>query len=456
MQRLSRSATILCTLLISSTAFSTPFTRPGGAAETSEVAAGYAALFTCSAHFVMGRPLEDILAVELVDLAELELDPPVIDTQRQLVTAVDKNGTVATAAYRDSMGCTVLPPNWNAADIPSLPYVAYAPSPDVENVSFPAGDRASFRLNRAQSKVFDQAFDGATFGDGTVTIGTVIIKDGKLVGERYRDGFGIHTGYRTWSTAKSITSTLIGIAQGKGLVDLDAPANIPEWQYFTDPRQAITLKHLLHMSSGLQSAGAGTGALYFGGQDVVSSITTTPLEAEPNTRWKYANADTLLLLHALRATLNDDLAYLRFPYDELFHKIGMFHTRLETDHQGSFIGSSQMYTTTRDLARFGLLYLNKGVWEGEQLLPTGWTEFVAEPAPALPRKEGEQGYGAQFWLLDTLPGVPTGTYTTAGNKGQFATIVPAHNLVIVRTGVDPNGKRWRQDEYVNAIVAAFD
>ena len=128
---------------------------------------------------------------------------------------------------------------------------------------------------------------------------------------------------------------------------------------------------------------------------------------------------------------------------------------MEMDHLGNFIGSSQVYTTARDLARFGMLYLSNGQWQGEQILPASWVEYVATSTNTLPREAGKRGYGAQFWLLDTMEGVPKGTYTTAGNKGQLATVVPAANMVIVRTGVDPNGKYWRQDKFVNAIVTAF-
>ena len=133
----------------------------------------------------------------------------------------------------------------------------------------------------------------------------------------------------------------------------------------------------------------------------------------------------------------------------------MFDTRFEMDYQGSYIGSSQTYTTARDLARFGLLYLNDGVWQGERLLPEGWSDFVAASAPALPREDGRQGYGAQFWLLDRLPGVPKGTYTTAGNKGQFSTIIPNENMVVVRTGVDPNGIRWQTDKFIADVIRVF-
>ncbi len=455
MKNLLFSALLAALLAPSSASFAeVPFQRPAGAGEVSEAAAGYAAIFTCSAHFFAGRAADDIRRLELVDLARLNLSAPSIDTRRSLVRSVHK-GHEAIAAFRPTMGCTLLPPNWSAADVGRLPYVDYPTAPDLSDVPFPAGDDARPRPNAQQRAVLEAAFDGEMYGDGTVTVGVVILKDGELVGERYRDGFGVHSGYRTWSTAKSISSTLIGIAQRDGLLSVSAPANIPEWQYLDDPRQQITLEHLLHMSSGLYSEGANTNAIYFAGQDVISAATTTHLVAEPGTRWKYANNDTLLLLRALRATLGDDLRYLRYPYDELFHRIGMYHTRMETDHLGNFIGSSQVYTTARDLARFALLYLQRGTWGTEQIFPAAWADYVVQAAPALPRETGEQGYGAQFWLLDTLPGVPPGTYTTAGNKGQFATVVPAHNMVIVRTGIDPNGKRWQHDQFIIDAVAAY-
>jgi CubicO group peptidase (beta-lactamase class C family) len=162
-----------------------------------------------------------------------------------------------------------------------------------------------------------------------------------------------------------------------------------------------------------------------------------------------------LLLRALRHRLGDDLRYLRFPYDELLHPLGMHHTRMETDHLANFVGSSQTYTTARDLTRFGLLLANDGVWNAKRLLPEGWVKFSSTPAPTRPPAAGQWGYGAQFWLLDQMPGVPPGTFTTAGRKGQFVTVVPGHDLVIVRTGVDPDRARWRQDRLVAEVVAAL-
>jgi CubicO group peptidase (beta-lactamase class C family) len=443
-----------------------PYQRPAGIADDKEplIVAGYRALFTCSAHFFAGRPLEDIKRLELVDVQDLGYPDPVIDEQRKLVTATDIPGRIVrVAAFRDTMGCTLLPPHWGMGDVARLPYVQYAPPPAGAALPFPAGDRTDLPAEgvdahyRELAPVLERAFDGRSYADapGVVTTAVLILKDGKLVAERYRPGFGLYSGYRTWSTAKSITAALIAIAAKQGILDLDAPASIPEWGYPGDPRQAITYKQLLWMSSGLVSGGPNTNAIYFGGQDIVSAATTTALEAPPGTRWKYANNDSLLLLRALRHLLADDLRYLRFPYDELLHPLGMYHTRMEIDHLGNFVGSSQTYTTARDLARFGLLLAADGVWNGKRLLPEGWVKFSTTPAPSKRPVVNQWGYGAQFWLLDQMPGVPPGTYTTAGNKGQFVSVVPGHDLVIVRTGVDPDGKRFQQDRLVAAVVDAL-
>ncbi len=453
-------------IFTATTSAETPYKRPGGIAELDDalIIAGYRALFTCSAHFFAGRSLDDIKNVELVDVEGYGFPDPVIDASKNTVLAKDTTGDVVQiAAFRDTMGCTLLPPRWDKSDIPRLPYVQYAPAPDQSNTPFPTGDKVGLPSSGIKSRyrglvdVMDRAFDGETFADveGVVTYGVIIIKDGEMIAERYRPGFGVHTGYRTWSTAKSISATLMGIAAHKGILDLDGAADIPEWSDPGDPRQAITYKQLLWMSSGLFGGGNNTAAVYFGGQDAISAITTTDLEVEPGTRWKYANNDTLLLLRALRHRLDSDLNYLRFPYDELLHPLGMYHTRMETDYMGNFIGSSQIYTTTRDLARFGIFLANDGVLNGKRLVPEGWVAFSATPAPTKAVVRNERAYGAQFWLLGQYDGVPEGSFTSAGNKGQYVTVVPGHDLVIVRTGVDPNGKRWQQHSFVAAIVEAL-
>ncbi len=430
---------------------------PAGVAEYGDpyIAAGFRALFTCSAHFIMERPLSDILAVELLDTTALGLPEPGIDEARGLVRAGDGTGRQVTAVYRAPMGCTVLPPDWTDAHIPFLPDIRIDRSAGDQDDLFPDAQPLESSLNRSQRELLERAFDARTYGEKTLTASVIILRDGKVLAERYRDGFGPTQGYRTWSTAKSISATLIGIAAGEGLLEIDDPLALDAWTGPGDARAQITWQDLLWMSSGLHSGGNNTYAVYFAGQDAESAATTTHLEEEPGTRWKYANNDTLLLLLGLKQLLGNDLEYLRYPYDRLLQRIGMNHTWMETDHAGNFIGSSQVYTTARDLARFGQLYLQDGVWNGERILPTGWAAFVAEPAPAFQRELSRQGYGAQFWLYDGLSGLPAGTYSTAGNKGQHATIIPASNMVVVRTGVDPLGHRFDQPRFAADAMRAF-
>ena len=444
----------------------TPYQMPAGAADHDDpmIVAGYRAIFTCSAYFLMNRPLDDIKRVELVDVEGRGFPDPVIDEKRQLVIAKDPSGKFTRiAAFRDSMGCTILPSNWTEGDVPRLPYVSYAPAPDLSKVPFPEGDKSPLPPSGLDRRfenleiVLERAFDGVSHAKkpGTVTTSVLVIKlrpnGEQLIAERYRPGFGIFSGYRTWSTTKSITAALVGIASKQGLLTLDAPVAVPEWPE-GDARRAITYEQLMWMSSGLSSGGPNSAAVYFGGQDVISAATGTSLEASPGTRWKYANNDTLLLMRSIRHLLHDDLRYLRFPYDELLHPLGMYNTRMEVDHQGNFVASSQTYTTARDLARFGILLARDGVHKGKRLLPEGFVKFVSSPAPTKPPVPNEWGYGAQFWLLDTMPGIPKGTFTTFGNKGQYVSVVPSEGLVIVRTGVDPNGIEYKQDRLVAEVL----
>ena len=210
------------------------------------------------------------------------------------------------------------------------------------------------------------------------------------------------------------------------------------------------------MSSGLESQGANTFAAYWGGIDTAADAARSKLEVPPGTRWKYSNYDTLLLMKSAREVLPDLAAYLTFPRRELLNKIGMRHTFPETDPYGNFILSSQVYTTPRDLARFGLLYLHDGVWHGERILPEGWVEYTTTPAPARTQRQGEHGYGKQFWLIGFDPRVPDGSFTSAGHRGQYATVVPRMDLVVARMGLDPMlGDGWDQAAFVADVVAAI-
>lgn len=410
--------------------------------------AGYKAAFTCSAHFNAGRSVEQIAGDELHRIypgyreTMATLPDAVIDDEKKIVSvSYIKGEPPRIVVWRPYLGCTQLPTGADKGMIGRLLYVKsfwdrLAPAPLSEALS----DNATL-LGAVEA-----AFDRKTYGEGTETTAVLVMKDGAIVAEKYREGFDRNTPQRTWSVAKSIAATIIGAAVHDGLIDVEEPAGLAVWSVPGDPRGSITVENLLHMSSGLTSPAAGnrTDDVYFGGGRVVDHAITNRLVAEPGTRWRYANNDTMSAVRALRERMNDDQQFIEYPFWRVLLPLGMERTFLETDWNGDFVLSSQVWTTARDLARVGLLYLNDGVFEGERILPEGWADYVATPAPAQPpleREDGSQipGYGAQFWLYGERHGLPEGTYAARGNRGQFLVIIPSRNVLIVRRGFDDGG-----------------
>jgi CubicO group peptidase (beta-lactamase class C family) len=307
-----------------------------------------------------------------------------------------------------------------------------------------------------------QAFDGESFGAGYRTSAVVVLAGGELIAEAYLSDSGMHVPQRTWSVAKTIMGALVGIAIGDGLLRLEEPVPIPQWSAAADPRAAIRIADLLHMASGLDAGplGSRTDEIYFGGARVEDAALTRPLLVPPGSRWNYANNDTLALSYALRVRLGNDARYFAYPYEKLFHRIGMRHTTAETDRGGTFILSSQVWTTARDLARFGQLLLDDGMWAGRRVLPEGWVRFMTAPAPMQPppRADGSSGpgYGAQVWLTGAAQGLPEGTFAAMGNRGQFIVVVPSAGVVIVRRGYDPETGPFRIERFAGAVLRAMD
>ena len=431
-------------------------------------AAGFKAQFTCSGFFNAGKTLEQIAAHELTNIypdygrpmARLP-DAEVDDNKKLVQVTYAEDMPPRIAAWRPHLGCASLPAG--ATDLTLLPKVRVRKPQRRDDTIWPQGDHLPSddqtldAGQRALETTLKEAMAGAF---GGVTSAVVVVKDGRLIGENYLDGFDIYTSQRTWSVAKSIGATVIGAAIEDGILKADQATGIDQWSSKGDPRGAITLANLLHMGSGLDSEPAGnrTDAIYFGGGLVTEHATGNVLAAMPGERWRYANNDTMLALLTLRQAMGDDEAYRRYPFEKVLYKIGMLNTHLETDWQGNFILSSQVWTTARDLARLGMLYLQDGMWEGERILPEGWADYVATPAPAQPANADQRpsrGYGAQFWLYQGFPGVPEGTYAALGNRGQFVIIVPEQNVVIVRRGYDYRGARFDGPAFTAAVLEAL-
>ena len=431
------------------------------------LAAGWKASFICSDLFNAGQSMAEIEQNDLSGIypdyqrAYDKLPGAQVNTMQKTVS-VTYSATMPPriAAWRPGFGCTQLPIGADASQIGFLPHFASWPAAPAADRGSAIGSNVKIQLRTEEAERLElpvsSAFDERTYGNGTRTSAVLVVRDGQVVAERYALGVDHETPQRTWSAGKSIAATVLGAARRNGLIDIDYPAVIDAWNNGADPRRNITIPNLMHMASGLDSgeSGSRTDRIYFGGGRVVDQAATKVLEAAPGTRFKYANDDTLIAMRALREAMKDDDAYHRFPYEKVLNKIGAAHTTMEIDWNGDFIASSQVWSTARDLARVGQLYLQDGMWGNERLLPEGWAKFVRTPAPAQPATG--PGYGAQFWLMTDAPGVPSDVYYMAGNRGQYVVIAPSMNAVIVRRGYDANGgAKFEINDFTRDVLLAL-
>jgi CubicO group peptidase (beta-lactamase class C family) len=436
---------------------------------------GVQAVLTCNGLFTSHRTLDRVFAQELAYMGPhlgtaAGGDYRIHEDLRAIEIGTADNGPVMRAAFRDGIGCVVLAPDQDLDDIDRLPHVDIPPPErDPSGLPWPQGDLVPNAPlppgvdAAALQAASDWAFERET--PEQVTLSLLVIKNGRIVHERYAPGVDMQTRTRTWSTAKSIAVTLIGLLVDRGELTLDDPLDIDWLPEMTspesDPRRAITLRHVLNMSSGLYPVDSfgleyatGSGMAYWAGASSVDGARNRGLVRAPGVHWDYENFDTLLAVHAMKRTFVDDEAYRQFPYRELLGRIGMHHTVLSTDRFGDFILSSQVYTNARDLARFGLLYLNGGVWQGDRIISEEWIEFVRTPAPASAKRGRD--YGGQWWLVpDDRDDVPRDAYATAGNRGQYVIVVPSHDTVIVRRGLDYGAQGFDRWDLTREVLKAI-
>ena len=435
---------------------------------------GQQAIFMCNGLFTSFRTLEQVFAQELAFLPEsvgtASAGNYEIDYVRQAVTIGSGHGVPKMrAVFREGIGCVILAPDQTLDDIDDLPILEMPyPIEDPASTPWPQGDLVTSRTlpsyidSAALQAASDWAFDRESREQ--VTLSLLLVHRGDIIHERYAPGVDMSTRTRTWSTAKSIASTLIGMLVDEGALSLDEPLGspfIPETADGNDPRSAITLRHVLNMSSGLETVdnrgleyAIGSGLSYWAGASSAIGARSRALIREPGTNWDYENYDTLLAIYAMKQALGEE-AYREFPRKRLLDKIGMQNTLISTDRFGDFVLSSQVYTNARDLGRFGLLYLQNGVWNDERLVSREWVDFVRTPAPAT----AERGnfYGGQFWLVpDDRDDVPDDAYASSGNRGQYTIIVPTHDLVIVRRGLDYGRQGFDRWSLTREVLKAFE
>ena len=409
-------------------------------------AASYAKIL-CSAVFVSGREVDEARenSADILMNAPDREKPIMVDVDRQakrVHATLDK--LTRTAAFYGDQGCVIHPIDHDGVHFAPVPVPTMLP--DANTQPWPMGDAPSrdawpAQLDRARMQA---AVDLAFADPAGQTAGMVVVYKGQIVGERYMPGITKDTQLESWSMGKSLIATLVGLVIKDGDLSLDDPAPIAEWRRPGDPRAPIRVRDVMRMSSGLSFTGQDDRwmdptwqyhdhfFIYAGAVDAYKYAISSPVEFAPNTVGRYRNSDPMTLGFLVRQAVEKrGEQYLTYPQRALFDKIGIRKQVLETDPWGNFLLSGYDYGTVRNWARLGLLYLRDGVWNGQRLLPEGFTKFVSTPAPAWRRPE----YGGQFWINGVGQwNLPPDTYFMAGAGGQYTFIVPSQDLVVVRMG----------------------
>jgi CubicO group peptidase (beta-lactamase class C family) len=344
------------------------------------------------------------------------------------------------AIYRDGLGAVVINDSYNENDSYLIPNRNKTP----KNLPFPYGnlpqkDTLFSTVDYEKlNKVVEAYFNENTSENTTRSL--IVIYKNQIIAEKYAEGIDKDTRLLGWSMTKSLMSAVCGVMSFQGLLDKDDLAPIDAWK--NDERSKITINNLLQMNSGLAweedytKISDVTKMLYLD-TDMTTAQSKKSLIRKPNESWNYSSGTTNLISGIMRQKLGSHQAYLDFWYNDFIDKIGMNSMLVETDLAGNYIASSYAWATTRDWAKFGLVYLNKGNWNGEQIFSEDWVTYTATPT-----NTSEGVYGAQFWLNagGHLPDVPKDLFFADGYQGQRVFIIPSKELVVVRLGITNSKK----------------
>jgi CubicO group peptidase (beta-lactamase class C family) len=331
---------------------------------------------------------------------------------------------------------------------PLLPDIA---GPDVVAPSDPALKAA-----------LDHAFEEPAAPPFRHTKAVVVVRDGRIIAERYAPGIGIDTPLPSFSMTKSLVNALLGIMTQQGLTSPSLLAPIPEWHGATDPRREIEVSHLMRMTSGLAldetDSPLNPSEQMFQHDNMAAFAVQAPLVAAPGTRWAYSSATTQILARIIREAVGGPEQTLAYAWRELFNPLGMRDVTLAFDGSGTLQGANNMAASARDWARFGLLYLHDGKIGDKRILHDEWVDFVTWATL-------DTDYAAGFWTDNSehpnakgrvRAGMPRDAYYASGNLGQRCVIIPSQHMVVVRMGdaMDPTGDSGGMTRLVKDVIAA--
>lgn len=419
---------------------------------------GYAAKNLASGVFVADRTQASIEKTDL-NFSFIKMNENEINWNDKTVTSEFLWGK-SKAIYKEGVGCVLVKQvDEEEIETINIPHVEILPE-NPDTIPWPMGniisDTIPAGINMEKLNVaLENAIDGDTVPrKGTFAI--AVVYKGQLVAEKYADGFSADCKYLSWSMAKSFINALTGILVKKGLIDIYEPMKIEEWQ--NDERKQITLNNLMHMNSGLEwnedyGNNSDVNIMLHKVADMGGYTINKPLAVKPDSVWVYSSGATNIVSKYIRQIIDNDAEYYRLPRKELFNKIGMTSAIFEIDASGTFVGSSYLYATMRDFARFGLLYMNDGKCLGEQILPENWVDYSTQVSNG---SDGE--YGAFFWLNQSqkkYPDVPKDMYCCRGHDGQYIYIIPSKDLIVVRTGFSKKGE-FDYNLFLKEVLASIE
>jgi CubicO group peptidase (beta-lactamase class C family) len=441
----------LILILAATTAISALVLAAARARDVPNVATGFVGSILCSDTFVSGLDPTNVFSDTTAAMPGTAL---ITWAMNYKIDRAAKDVTVTLfglgrshAVYREGLGCHLDHGDADLAPVAAEGSAQPALLPEIAGPAVVAPETPQL------TAALDRAFAEPEAPPFRRTKAIVVVKDGRIVAERYAEGYSIDTPILGFSATKSVISALIGILVRQGKLGLDQPAPVAAWQNPDDPRHVITVDELIRHTAGLalgSSLQASLGAAFepvnrmkFMTSDMAAYAESIELETPPGSAWNYHDGNYLILSQLIRnATGGNPADVLRLARRELFAPLGMRHVTLEFDASGTPEGSSQMLATPRDWARFGLLYLNDGVAGGRRILPEGWVNYSASPTP-----NAFVGYGAGFWTnrgdsfggkYRTEQGWPRDAFFARGTIGQYVIVIPSQRLVIARFGMTPN------------------
>ncbi|WP_241291507.1 serine hydrolase domain-containing protein [Burkholderia stabilis] len=427
------------------------------------IATGYAAKALCSGVFVSGRPAASVIDVDIMAGVHplLKLVRPSIDPEHHRAVATFAGFAEREADFRPGLGCTLAlgpSPGTLPAALPALP----DPPPAQPAPSTPPAGIDADKLRTA----LDRAFDEPDPARPRRTRAVVVMWRGQVIAERYAPGISADTPLPGWSMTKTVTAALVGMLVAQHKLSPDASALLPEWRGNGDPRAAITLDELLRMTSGLRfnedydDPLSDVAVMLFTQPDTARFASAKPLVAAPGTRWDYSSGTSAIVARVMReAMAGSEADYLAFPRRALFAPLDMRSAVFEPDASGTLGSPSYLYASARDWARFGQLLLQDGEWNGQRLLPQGWVRYLTRATPLSPRQE----FGAHLWVKVPEPfndrdphaiAMPADAFHAVGHEGQFVSVVPSRQLVVVRLGLSRPESAWNHEAFLARVLDA--